>query len=151
MKSAEIKDGKVTIGNGEWYVDKAKPFILKGLVPRQLYILKWDNVLPLEFQVVEKNTVLKNESTGETLTLSKKQLVPLTENDLKFQEKYKSMPELLKETADMRFLKSMKRYAGGEGFSDRTKKLVMFLIFAIVIGVAGFLLTYAFQSGMIKF
>lgn len=152
IKKAEIKDGKVTINNKEWYVDKAKPFMLKGLIPRPLYILKWDNVLPLEFEVEEKNTVLKNETTGETFTMVKKQLVPLTET--KFQEKYKQMPELLKETQDLRFLKSMKKYAGGgEGIlaGAKSSKFVMFLIFAIIIGVGGFLLTYAIQMGWIKF
>lgn len=157
----EVKDGSVSIGEKEWFVDKAKPILLakKGFFSRwfggesfsPLYFLKWNILLPVDWEYKEKkvkfNELLasvKDEETRKKLEeISKeddkvkdstwmiKELVPVSvlfpKADAK-EDEFAVTPEFIKSTADMRFLKNMKNYAGGES-SKFNKKRLMDILF----------------------
>jgi hypothetical protein len=160
--SEEVKNGGVSIGDKEWFVDKAKPILLekKGFFSRwfggeaftPLYFLKWNILLPVDWEYKEKkmkfNELLasvKDEETRKKLeeiakeddkvkdsTWMLKELVPVSvlfpKADAK-EDEFAVTPEFIKSTADMRFLKNMKNYAGGEGGSKFTKKRIMDILF----------------------
>jgi hypothetical protein len=120
MLRSTIKDGKVTIGKGddakEFVVDKTRPFQLKTpLGTRPLYLLKWNSIAPMNFKVDEKTeSYLRTDPDGKEhkIDVVTKDLVPV---DPKFDETGKITPEMLKTTAEGRFLKGMKKYVGGGG------------------------------------
>lgn len=105
----------MTIGNKEWIVDKARPFQLKtALGVRPLYLLKWNSLAPMNFEIKENTKTYTRMVDGkeETITVAEKEL---KEVDPKFDTSSKVTPEILKTTQDGRFLKHMKKYAGGAG------------------------------------
>jgi hypothetical protein len=100
IKEVKIKDGSVTIDEKEFIIDKARPFQIKF---RKLgkhdvtYICKWNSEVPIQFKPMEV------ESNGvKTMTLE-----PLDMKEYKSQ----SSPDLIAQTADMRFLKNLKKYS----------------------------------------
>jgi hypothetical protein len=135
LKKANVKDGKVVIGNKEFLTDKAHPFSLKTFAgTRPLYLLKWNALEPMKFEVKEAEEAYIRTVDGkeEKITVVKKDLVPV---DPKFDEKSKIIPEILKTTQDSRFLKAMKRYAGGKAgiFGEEGAGSML----PLVLGVAG--------------
>jgi hypothetical protein len=58
----------------------------------------------------------------------------------------KVTPELLQTTLDLRFLKSMKKYAGGGGGFDIGDKLPLILFFVIIFALS-FLMVIGWQGG----
>ena len=100
VKDVKIKDGSVTIDEKEFIIDKARPFQIKFKKMRKpdvTYICKWNTEIPIQFKAMEV------ESGGvKTMTLE-----PLDMKEYKSQ----SSPDLIAQTADMRFLKNLKKYA----------------------------------------
>jgi hypothetical protein len=143
---AKIKNGKVLLKDGEHIVDKTKPFMLKStLAPRPLYLMKWNSVYPMTFEVKETIQILKDVETGKEFQLSKKELVPA---DTSFYEKGGAgySPEILKTTGDVRFLKGMKKYSEGKGME--AKSIITIILFIVLIIGGGFLM-YMLLSGQL--
>jgi hypothetical protein len=146
----KVKDGKVVIENGEYEVDKTAPFQLKsffGSCP--LYLMKWNSLYPMTFETKEEVSsdaqVIKSIFDGKHIQMARKELVPVKPE---FYEKggIGYSPQALKTTADVRFLKGMKKY--GEGGMDW--KSIMTWVLGIMIFVAGAFLVYMFATGQIK-
>ena len=76
MKNLKVKNGKVSYKDKEWYVDRTKPMTLQSAFGsnRPLYLLKWNTVIPMDFDVTNKTTTLVNPKTGENLLLKEKNL-----------------------------------------------------------------------------
>lgn len=80
----EVKDGKITINDKEWVVDKAKPLLIPkgGFLSRffgdsimPLYLLKWNILLPVDFEIQSKKmkydemlSLVKDEELKEKLS-----------------------------------------------------------------------------------
>ena len=46
-----VRDGVVKIGNKEWVVDEAKPFMLKKTFGEEpVYFLNWKSLVPMDFE-----------------------------------------------------------------------------------------------------
>lgn len=155
MIRGNIKDGKVTLKDGEHIVDKTHPFLLKaGLSSKPLYLMKWNSLYPMTFEIKDKTTTLKNEATGESFTMTQKELVPV---DPKFYEGKgegdKSLqynPKVLKDTQDQRFLRGMTKYAGGGGGGIDAKTIMTIIFMIVILGAAGILI-YMLFTGQLKF
>jgi hypothetical protein len=155
LKKGVIKDGTVIVDDMEFPVDEIKPFIIKTGFgsPKQFYFLKHDTLHPAGFE--NKKEVIEYKKTGNveadasnylkfvkrirhlgfkkkvipTSTFISEQLKPL---DIEFyKQKGKESPKLLKETADMRFLKGMKSYVTPKGGIGGGSILGYFLAFAV--------------------
>lgn len=153
FKKIKINDGSVIIDDKEFFVSDMKAINLKtstGVKP--LYLFRWDSLLPAGF--FKKKETIEYAQTGDDKTDRR--------NYHKFYKKLKShghkgkgiesnkfiyeglsivnpkflktklSPSLLRETGDMRFLKNMKKYAGGE--KGKPSFLGYFLAFAGGIG-----------------
>jgi hypothetical protein len=161
-ETMDIKDGKVSKDDKEWIVDKAKPVLLEkagffsrflGASLMPLYLLKWNILLPVDYELKETKMkfdellnsanltdgmkkelqdILKKDEKVKDSTWVLKELVAM---DVKFpradakENEFAVTPEFLKSTADMRFLKNMKNYAGGEGGSRLSRKRIMDILF----------------------
>jgi len=154
MKDIDICDGKVVIDDKEFFVEGVKPIAIKkrrGFKP--FFIFKWDVLTPAKF--IKKEERISSASILSKFKLKKgkvlensdyifKRLVNLSpEFDDK---KYKVTPQLLKDTADMRFLKNMKKYTE-EGVKKKMglNPIIMTFVFAI-----GMLAMYMLlSSGMV--
>ena len=128
----KVENGKITVGDKEFNIDKAKPFLLKkklfGFIPfaQPLYILKWDAYMPAHYMDVT--------SEGENGEVKKE----LSLVSLKFLKNKVYTPEFHKALADMKFIKNMSQYAGGK----KGMKLgnLMFLFVIIAGGIVAFLM-----------
>jgi hypothetical protein len=174
----EIKDGFVTIEEKEFFVDNAIPFMIKkeGLFGRffggftPLYILKWNVIIPVGFQLTsgrmklhEMINNLQDENLKEELSKTIKvrpedaektvEIRTIESLDIKFPEndpeKKVISPELLKSTVDMRFLKNFKKYAGGESGGGMNKRKLLDILF--IAGIGFFIFFAIGFSGLIKF
>jgi hypothetical protein len=126
-----IKNGKVVLKDGEHIVDKTKPLILQsGLGTRPLYLVKWNSIYPMTFELQEKTTVLRDEA-GKEFKLISKELIPVK---TEFYEKGGAgySPEILKTTQDVRFLKGLGKYSEG----GRDMRTTMTWVLGIVIFIA---------------
>lgn len=127
-----VENGKITVGDKEFNIDKAKPFLLKkklfGFIPfaQPLYILKWDAYTPAHY-----TTTISEGENGEI----KKELKSL---DVKFLKDKVYTAEFHKALADMKFIKNMSQYAGGK----KGMKLgnLMFIFVLIAGGIVAFLM-----------
>ena len=147
IKKANIKNGKVVIGDKEWVVDKAKPFLVRTMFGKTypLYLLKWNSVFPANPKVEEEVRTFVDPETNEKLEVVYKNL---TFAEPKFDEKQKVTPEILRSTAETRFIKAMKRYTAPRIIEwQKWLPLILFILFLLI---GGFLLQYGFQTGMIK-
>lgn len=118
LVKVKVKDGKGIVKDGkaekEFILDRARPFLLKSrLGTKRLYILKWDSLEPLNFDVRTKTIEYVNPETNEKIQIKRKELVPINPEEVKFKRE-KVIPEVLRQTADLRFLKHMKKYAEGK-------------------------------------
>jgi|GEM_PF-5630105 hypothetical protein len=141
LKKIDIKDGKAIIGEKEFIVDRASPIILKKkrLFSNKIepfYIFKWDKVEPVHF--VQTETEIDDEKYAEL-----KDKYVLKSIEPVFPEKTEDdiLPELLRETFDMRFLKQMKKYASGEK-GIKFQRWMMIPIAFIISGLVMYLLYY---------
>ena len=138
----EIKDGKAVIDDKEFIVDRVQPINLKKkrfgrtrITP--FYLLKWDKIEPANIQLVEV------EEDGKRYA----EIAPanvLRTLEVVFPEKEEGdvLPEMLRETHDMRYMKHLKKYAGeGTGGKKFAFKRWMLIPIALVLaGVSMFLL-----------
>lgn len=143
IKVLKVKNGKVAYKDKEWYVDRTKPMTLQSAFGsnRPLYLLKWNTVIPMDFDVTNKTTTLVNPETGENLLLTEKNL-KIIDNPEWVHDKKLPPPEALKMTADMRFLKQMKLGKEKQGFDIGSA-----LPYIIAVGVAGLGMLFFLQSG----
>jgi hypothetical protein len=135
----DIKDGKAVIDNKEFIIDRIQPITLRekklGRIRfKPFYILKWDKIEPVNIQAVEIDHT--NEDYAE---LAQNPLPTIRTLEVVFPEKSKDdiLPEMLKETHDMRYMKHMKKYAaegaGGGKFKFGGFKRWMIIPIAFII------------------
>ena len=111
----DIKDGKTIINDKEFIIDRVQPITLKkkrlGRTKHTpFYILKWDKVEPAHIQVVETEVdgQLYDEIVAAPILKSLEVVFP-------DKEKGDILPEMLRETHDMRYMKHLKKYASEGG------------------------------------
>lgn len=154
IKRCKIKDGNIIIGDKEFVVDKIRPIKVKSFMNKDdLYICKWDCLVGADFDVVEKEInkdeiekklreegisekeidVIKKEiekyekSRGVRINrFVYKRLVPIEPAWVKTK-----LPSLLRDTANIRFLKIMSKYSEGRQFDIGGGKLI-FIVFIVV-------------------
>jgi len=138
----EVKDGKAVIGDKEFIVDRIHPInLVKKRMGRTritpFYLLKWDKIEPANVQLVEV------EEDGKRYA----ELAPaniLRTLEVVFPEKGEEdvLPEMLRETHDMRYMKHLKKYAGdgGGGKKFAFKRWMLIPIALLLAGGAMFLL-----------
>ena len=137
----EVKDGKAVIKDKEFIVDRIKPINLKSkrlgrekITP--FYILKWSAIEPANIQLVDVEVDGKMYSEAKTSNILKTLEVTFpdpTEDTV--------LPEMLRETHDMRYMKHLKKYAGegaGGGKKLEFKRWMLFPIALILAGVVMF-------------
>jgi hypothetical protein len=132
----EVKDGKAVIGDKEFIVDRVHPINLKKkrmgrtrITP--FYLLKWDKIEPANVQLVEV------EEDGKRYA----EIAPanvLRTLEVVFPEKEEGdvLPEMLRETHDMRYMKHLKKYAG-EGKGGRKFEFKRWMLIPIALLLAG--------------
>lgn len=127
----ENSDGKV-----KW--QDVNPIQVKGRMggSRPMYILKWNSLYPMAFEM--KNNIKKyvNPDTKEEIAIEEKTLEVVKPE---FKDT-KVLPELLGETHDLRFLKGMKKYTAGSEVDMR--QIFMFVLGVIILLSVGYLLYY---------
>jgi hypothetical protein len=121
-----------------------KPFSLVrgkfgGVKP--LYIVKWNSLYPVAFEVREGVKKYVDPSTQEEIDISFQNLEVVKPE---FKDT-KILPELLGETTDLRFMKGMKKYSV-EGDSPMRGIFLFAGIFLLLAG-AGYLIYYFLFSG----
>jgi len=146
IKEADVKDGKAVIGDKEYYVDKAKPLMLKTTFgSKPVYFVKWDSITPLNWTVKEKREKFSNEK-GEEIEVKRREIEFI---DPKFDDSKKILPEILKITGETRFLKGLKSYAEGrKPFEMNTRMIMLFVGTFLIVGAIAY---FMFQMGWLKF
>jgi hypothetical protein len=138
----EVKDGKTVINDKEFIIDRVQPIDLKKkrmgrTVHTPFYILKWDKVEPVNIQLVEVE--LDGQRYAEVQPAN-----AIKTLEVVFPEKSEGdvLPEMLRETHDMRYMKHLKKYAGdgagGKKFAFQRWMLVPIAL--ILAGAAMFLI-----------
>lgn len=161
----EVSDGKFLIKTGktykEWILsipkvvkgddgkDKTemidvKPIMVKGKLGgvKPMYLLKWNSLYPVAFQVINQKKVYISPDTSDALTMDIKMLEQIVPD---FKDT-KILPELLGETHDLRFLKGMKKYVSGDE-GGGMKGILMFAGIFILLASIGYLAYYFFFGG----
>jgi hypothetical protein len=138
LMTGKIVNGKVILGETEHFVDKTPPFHLKkGLGTRPLYLMKWNSIYPMTFEVQEKKGTI-NFPDGTTKEIISKDLVPVSTEFYEGKAEKGYNPELLKTTSDTRFLKGMKKYSEGGGFE--LKGSLSKILLVVILGAGALLL-----------
>ena len=142
MVKFDIKDGKAIIKEKEFIIDRIQPINLKKkrfgrmrIIP--FYLLKWDKIEPANFRIVE--TEIDGQKYGE---IEQANILNTLEVDFPANQEGDVLPEMLKETMDLRFMKHLKRYAG-EGAGGKRfefKRWMLIPIALILAGLAMFLI-----------
>jgi hypothetical protein len=135
----EVIDGKTTIDNKEFIVDRIKPIMMKekrlGRTRfKPFYILKWDKIEPANIQVQEISL-----EEGEYAQIIEKGATDIIRTlDIVFPEKSEGdiLPEMLKETHDLRFMKHLKRYAA-EGTGGKKLKFSRWMLIPVALIASG--------------
>lgn len=139
----KVADGKVIVKDKEFFVDQTKPITLRsGMGTKNVYFFKWNKLHAMGWKVNNGEEYMELGGDGAI----DKELVPF---EIKFgDEEGQISPELLRSTADMRFLKNMKSYAGGKGKGLGIENKGMFLVaIFIVVFVIVFLASYFYLGG----
>jgi hypothetical protein len=140
----EIKDGKAIIDNKEFIVDRIHPIMLKekrlGRVRfKPFYLIKWDKVEAANIQVTEDEEYAEVGDNGNKISGNILRTLNVVFPD---KESGDILPEMLKETHDMRYMKHMKKYAaeggGGGRFKFAFKRWYIIPIAFIISAVAMF-------------
>jgi hypothetical protein len=150
---SEIIDGKVLIkkgktvkefilsiprkdANGREYWEDVKPIFFRGKLGgvKPMYILKWNCLYPLAFERKEETKKFVSPE-GETITTISETLEPIKVSEMK---DTKILPEMLAQTHDMRFLKSMKKVQTGGEINIRG--ILMFAGILLLLLGGGFLI-----------
>lgn len=135
----EIKDGKAVIDNKEFIVDRTAPIMLRKKILGRTrfvpyYILKWDKIEPANLQVVDVEP--NSEEYAQLTDASFPQIRTLEVAFPESEGEVAKLPEMLKETMDLRFLKSMKKYAG-EGQGGKLKiQFKRWMIVPVALGIS---------------
>jgi hypothetical protein len=155
---AKISDeGKVVIRDFEFDLEKAKPIIIESKGGRlrkarniPYFLMKQSTILPFISEMKHEDIKFnmncpKCGTTVCTYPAKKTTIEPLDDKT------YQTMltPKMLKETADMRFLKQMKKYAEGGKKMEFNKGIILRLLIAIVAGLGVTYLLYT--MGIFKF
>jgi hypothetical protein len=140
-----IVDGKAIIDNKEFIFDRVQPITLKETRLgrkryKPFYILKWDKIEPANIivdQFVADDEYMRVSENGTGLIV--KSL------DIAFPEKGEGdiLPEMLKETHDMRYMKHLKKYSAegaGGGKKLGFQRWMLIPVAFLISGVAIFLL-----------
>ena len=144
-KKVKIKDGYITVDDKEFPVDGIRPVIMKkrGRYREPLYLLKWDCLLPAQFELKKDNlsskdlmSKFKMNQEPEHDKYTYKRLVPIIPEFRKTKMQHSGLqnpmtilPSTLKDTTDMRFLKGMKNYVEGGG--GKPKPMQIIIMFAL--------------------
>jgi len=161
IKDGDIVDGKVVLKRGKQtkefilsiprmdkekkeFFDDVKPIYFKGKLggTKPMYILKWNSLYPVAFELKEEFKTFVSPDTNESLTMKIQSLEPIKPE---FKDT-KILPEMLAETHDMRFLKHMKKYQTGGGGVE-AKGIIMFAGIILLLGGIGYLVYYFFLGG----
>jgi len=139
IKKCKVKDGNIIVGDKEFIVDGIRPFRVKSAFNTDdLYFCKWDTLVASDFEVkeeeIDRNDLekkLKKEGYSENeINYLKKEIEKHEKkhNQVIRRFLYKKLqpiepkwvktrlPSLLRDTADMRFLRIMRGYAEGKTF-----------------------------------
>jgi hypothetical protein len=146
-------DGSIIIGESEYFVDKTPPILLKdqrgkgGFIKRRLtkgkldcyYILKTDTIIPIMHKMEEKEAKFNKNcpkcgTTVATYAATVKTIVPADE---KF---YKSVmnPRIFKDTAELRFLKQLKKYSEPDKRGGNMKGMLMRILIIVAGGIGAY-------------
>jgi len=141
-----VKDGMVKIDDKTFLVDKAKPIRVKGRFGKEynLYILKWNKIIPMTFKVKETVIEDKNYIELEPNQAIKYELEPVDIN-FKSPEELKELPQLLTLIHDMHWLEGLGKYPAKSSEKKKERKLTrlhLFLIFLGISAIANFLYFY---------
>jgi len=109
---------------------------LGGVKP--FYILKWNSLYPVAFEIRDTTKNFINPETHEQIVMQGKTLEVVVPE---FKDT-KILPEMLGETHDMRFLKQMKKYQTGGGME--MKGILTFALIGIILASAGYLIYHFF-------
>jgi hypothetical protein len=133
----EIKDGKTTINDKEFIVDRVQPINLKKkflgrtrITP--FYFLKWDKVEAANLQVIDVE--VDGKMYGE---IQPANMVKTLEVVFPDKAQGDILPEMLKETVDLRFLKSLKKYAADGAGGGSKFKFSRWMLFPIALALSG--------------
>ncbi len=162
-KDIEIYNGKATvkyddpIGDKEFIIDQYRPIIVKGSGMfggnKIMYLLKWDKLRPCGFEV--KKDLAKDNDYAEIGitpigTEIRETLAPFNPVFGMQTGDYKDItPDVLRQTADFRFLQHLKKYSTDDkkGFSlGKGKGLFMILLFGVIFLIS-FLYSYSYLGG----
>lgn len=151
IKKENIKDGKITLYDKEFFVNNVRPFTISDPLggTRLLYLFKWNMLEPISF--TEKDGV-KEEVFDDGLKVKYKtsELVPMTPDDLKSEGRDKVLPAMLKDTMDMRFLKQMKPTKSGGGGPDLREMAVPILIGVMALAVIFLIFSLGGPTAILK-
>jgi len=138
----DIKDGKTVINDKEFIVDRIKPINLKSkrlgrekITP--FYIMKWDKIEPANIELVE--TEIDGHRYAEAVPANILRTLEVTFPD---PTEDTVLPSMLQQTADMRFIKSLKKYAGEGTGSGKKLEFKRWMLFPIVLVLAGIVMFF---------
>lgn len=139
----EVKDGKAIINDKEFIVDRVKPIniISKRLGRKKItpfYILKWDKIEPANIELIEV------ESDGHRYAeIAPANILRTLEVTFPEQGEDTVLPEMLKETFDLRFMKHLKKYAAEGAGSGRKLEFKRWMLFPIILVLTGIVMFIA--------
>lgn len=162
IQKCKVENGILRIKDKEFFVDETKPLRVKSFFSTDdLYICKWDSLVGAEFEVENKDVkkeeleeFLRERGYSEDEIKHLKKIIEETEkkNNIRFTKfEYKSLkpiepklietkklPELLRQTANIRFIKEMMKYGEKKGFDIGLGKIFI-IIFIAIFGLILFL------------
>jgi hypothetical protein len=170
-KKSKVENGKAMIQDKEFILDKTQPIMVNGLLGSSpLYIVNWKSLLPVQFGVISstvKNVFhdgnklrvkLSKETVPDVLSALKQGYIDLSLDEgqrfevtemkpMVIQEKFHKteLPQMLKYTADMRFLKTMGDIAGKKGKPELGKWMIVLIIAGVMIVAIGLSVAYAMK------
>jgi hypothetical protein len=138
----DIKDGKTVINDKEFIVDRIKPInIISKRLGREkitpFYILKWSKIEPANIELVE--TEVDGHKYAELQSANILQTLEVTFPD---PTEDTVLPSMLQQTADMRFIKSLKKYAGEGTGGGKKLEFKRWMIFPIVLVLSGIVMFF---------
>jgi hypothetical protein len=144
LEKIDIKDGKAVIKDKEFIVDRSNPIMVRHkkmfrTCIKPFYFLKWDKVEAAHFVKTEREI-----DEEQYMELKDKYVLKSIEPVFPDKNKDDILPEMLKETADMRFLKNMKKYAtdGKGGGKMQFQRWMLIPIAFLLSGGLMFMLYY---------
>jgi hypothetical protein len=138
----EVKDGKAVINDKEFIVDRVQPINLKTkrlgrekITP--FYILKWDKIEPANIELVE--TEVDGHRYAE---IAPANILRTLEVTFPEQTEDTVLPEMLRTTHDMRYMKHLKKYAGEGAGGGKKLEFKRWMLFPVVLVLAGIVMFF---------